>query len=106
MSKSNFIRNHIINKIHNIYHTKRKILGNQKFLYFDRVYKHNKNYKINRIGNSLLYSEDEVWPLSWYNISSENLIQIYDDLSKNRFFTYLDEDGKFHKIRLKTKIIK
>lgn len=104
MITNNFIRTHLIKKIGELYLHKRESIGGHNFLYLDNEYNHPGGYKIDRIGNSLLYSKDTIWPLSWGNISSSNLISIHNDLVDNKFFSYWEKNGRSHKIRLKRRL--
>lgn len=100
---SNFISNHVIQKIIKEIESKHKVTKDTNFYYFNEPIKDGKR-SINRVNRSSPFEKEEIMCLSWYALSGSTLIQIYDKLKNNDFFFYKIIDGKSYKARLKKNV--
>jgi hypothetical protein len=104
----NFITKHLIKKIETEIREKFSILKVENFCYFDEPVifknKYNKDSAkktINRVNKFNPYVTEEIMPSSWYLMSGDTLIEIYDRVKNNDFYAYRKIDGRDHKIRIK-----
>lgn len=108
--RTNFISEHLINQIKKMVKEKSKILdsGNNWF-YFDETIKSSSPKsqmwfgELNRINLYNVYQKEKLLPVSWINIPGKDLIEIYQILKENKFYTYKNITGRSHKVRIKTR---
>jgi hypothetical protein len=104
-----FIKKHIIVEIERMIKYKKDILdkesGFNTFLYFDEPLK-SKSISISKMDGFNPYIDtfiniDSQCPSSWYALNGSILLDAYDKIKNNKFYTYKYIDGRGHKIRLK-----
>lgn len=106
----NFIDVHLIKKIQNQITQIQKDHGTkyEGFYFFDDPII-DKGRVVNRCNRWSPYVEDQVIPSSWFTISGENLIKIYNQLKNYEFYIYKNVSCDFSpyiravKYRIKTK---
>ncbi len=100
-----FIKRHLIEKIKNEVELKRQITKECNFYYFDEPIK-DKVAMVNRVSRFTAFGKEEIVGLSWYSLSGQTLLKIYDKIKNNDFFYYTLVDGKSYKARLKKNNVK
>ena len=107
--KRDFISEHLIDKIKKMVSDKKRILGDFNWLYFDEKIKPKKPKSkmwfkdINRINSYNVFQSEGLLPISWINISPNELLEIYEKLKKNKFYSYKNITGRNHKVRIKNR---
>jgi hypothetical protein len=104
---SNFITKHVISKIEEMVREKTTILKTDTDLYFNEVIidktDHGFIRKIDRINSRGVFNLGYGYPIGYGLLKIPKLLEIYDKLKNNEFFTYKKIEGKDHKIRIKKK---
>jgi hypothetical protein len=107
--KSNFISEHLISSIKKMVREKKRILGSDNWLYFDEKVKAKTTKsqmwfkELNRINEDNVYQTEGLLPVSWYNINAKELLEIFNLIKQNKFYTYKNITGRSHKVRIKRK---
>lgn len=95
-----FIKSHLVENIKKQIEEKQNSVNFIGFFYFDDVITF-KYWNINRINNISVYPKEKKYPLTFWSLNGETLLNIYKNLKSNKFFFYKKINGKSHKVRLK-----
>lgn len=98
MANCNFLTRHLIKKITDMVKLTEKDYI-QRYIYLDRVI-YDGNRVINRVNRYNPYEVESLLPTSWYMLSVQSLLSIYEQLSDNKIYTYDVVDGGAVKKRL------
>jgi len=99
---SNFIRQHIIERVYEKIKEKQNVLKHNHFFYFDTPIKNGKGL-LDRVNRWNSFMKDDILPLAFYVIDGAALIEILKKLKSNEFYIYKNISGKSHKVRIKNK---
>ena len=94
VGNSNFIRQHIIEKVYEKIKEKQNVLKHNHFFYFDTPIKNGKGL-LDRVNRWNSFMKDD--------IDGVALIEILKKLKSNEFYIYKNISGKSHKVRIKNK---
>lgn len=98
----NFIRKHLISKIKDQVKEKQNILKYEGFIFFDKEIVSKKlNKNINRVNFWSVYPKEELIPVTWSQLESDLILEVYSQLKENNFYIYKIMNGKSHKMRIK-----
>jgi hypothetical protein len=106
--RKDFISEHLISTIKKMVKEKKEILGTN-WLYFDEKIKPRKTKskmwfkELNRINEYNVYQTEGLLPVSWINISGEELLDVYNLIKENKVYTYKNITGRSHKVRIKNR---